>query len=102
MKDGYITVKPEWEINKEIDKQIKLATKEHIGAVVADRLQLDSIVEKMNEGIRDYFRWGKEIQDSTNSVLAAMLDKRLAEVVANITDEELKNAIMNRLITRMQ
>ncbi len=96
------TIKVEnWELDKIIRQQITESIKGAVGELLTAKLPDAEIASQIGDRIRYYLLRENDTMDE-NSPLAKMLDEMAARAVEQITDDELKNAIMGRLINKLQ
>ena len=93
----------DWKLNEFATKAIEGAITDYINTEVAKvvgELDINVVANTVVDHIKTRIRYGKD-NDGYNDEICQLLDKRVAELVANIDDEFLKNTIMERLIKKM-
>lgn len=93
---------PDWEVAGAIEKRVNDAIDTWIGASVEDvlaKLDMKAVARQVAGKLDGYFKYGWDA--SGNDKVANMLDIRIGELVKNIDDAILKDAIMTRLLARL-
>ena len=95
---------PDWKIRNEIERQLFIKMQEELASkvvIIAESIDTDDMAKEIAEQIADASR-GYELNKQMSQKLAEILDAKLETVVSNITDEELKNILLTRLMTKIQ
>lgn len=85
----------DWKVDDIIREELRKAVKDRV-----DLLDVTEVAKMVADAVRQYIRYGNA-EPADNGKIAQMLDKRVAELVAGIDDEFLKNTIMERLVRKM-
>lgn len=86
---------PDWEIDRIAREEIAKEVKSRV-----DLVSVKDVATAVLIRLEDYLRKGtSSIEDS--GPIAQMLDKRIGEMIGNIEDEFLKNALLDRLVRKM-
>jgi hypothetical protein len=89
---------PDWQVK--FEQQVKDGIMAEIARALADKIDIDKVAYAVIDQINTYLCYGTEGMGEGSAVIK-MLDKRLGDLITNISDEELKNVILERLMAKL-
>ena len=94
-----------YESQRIIDEAIKQAISEHVEPMILDYLKKAVSTEEVGEiilkRIRDCLSYSSQDDSREPNSMAGILKNRIEEISGRITDEDLKNALLKKFLSRV-